>query len=365
MSQKSAEINALPRRATLRDVARQVQLSVTAVSLGLSGHPSIPNATRARIQAAADGLAYRPNSAARALRTQRHAAIALVVLGPDSDEVPAHYSDLSGAVAEEARHQDHRLLLLHTSAHTIPERRLDVLLANAPVDGAVCIGTEADGVALSALQHRRFPFLFVGKRYVPGVAIPYVATDYVAAGRLATDHLWQLGHRRIAAAVDPAHRSQPWVADRLTGHSLALQERGVTVGPHLVLELAADDANPSGALAGGWPESGTGWNSAAWRDGGITAIFAVEHTIAYRLLRYLHVQGVAVPQEMAIVGFDDMPGSDLLLPPLTTIRQPLPALGALAARTLLAWISGGPHEPRVATLPAELVVRASCGAGDR
>lgn len=377
-------------KVTLRDVAARAGLSVSAASLALSGHPSIPEATRQRVRAAAGALGYRPNAAARALRTQRHGAIGLVRLGVAPDTWGPFFSDLLAAVADEAQRHDYNVMLVNATPRSgAAAPRLDRLLGNARVDGAILLGMGEES-GLRALHRQGFPFIFVGKRELPGMALPYVSTDYVGAARMAVDHLVGLGHRRIAIAVDPAMRRWPWVRDRIAGYQLAMQEHGLEAGPELLLELGsispapdyaagpAPIAGPAGAArsdrasgpaaqalsAASWLETGSAWDVASWRAAGITAIFAVApgHQLSMRLLRHLHLNGVAVPQEIAIVGFDDLPEADLLLPPLTTVRQPMAALGTLAARTLLAWLAGAPREPQAATLPATLVVRESCGA---
>jgi DNA-binding LacI/PurR family transcriptional regulator len=386
------------RRVTLRDVASRAGLSASAASLALSGHPSIPETTRERVRAAAAELGYVPNPTARALRTQRHGAIALVRLGIGPDSWGPFFSDLLTAVADEARRQEYNVMLINAAPRMAAEApRLDQLLANARVDGAILLGMGRE-TDLRALHRQEFPFIFVGKRELPGMALPYVSTDYVGAARMVVDHLVRLGHRRIAIALDPAMREWPWVRDRIAGYRLAMQEHGLETGPELLLELGpgsaaknhptavpatgtshaahldggaeatggtetADRDNEAAAVAS-WLETGSAWDVASWQATGITAIFAVApgYQLPMRVLRHLHLNGVAVPQQMAVVGFDDLPEADLLLPPLTTVRQPMAALGTLAARTLLAWINGAPREPQIATLPATLVVRESCGA---
>ncbi|HET7771389.1 MAG TPA: LacI family DNA-binding transcriptional regulator [Chloroflexota bacterium] len=342
--------------ATLKDVAERAGLSVAAASLALSGSTRIPDVTRRRVQDAAAALGYTPNASARALRSKRHGAIGLLMFGPGSGEPLTFYGEAVVAVADEALRTERQLVLL--GAHARPAaaqggerssrgRELARLLASARVDGAVCIGTDVTAEDVRVMERRGFPYLFIGKRVLPGVTVPYVATDYLDAGRVATDHLLSLGHRRVAVAVTPHERYAPWNVDRVAGHSVAIGACSGASGPILELPLPAPE---HAHLA------------RAWLEEGITAVFATGPQAASRLLGLCQLAGLRVPTDLALVAFDDHPGASLMQPPLTVMRQPLASLGTLAARTLLARLEGAPHEPVSAALPATLVVRESCGA---
>jgi LacI family transcriptional regulator len=344
--------------STLKDVAERAGISISGASLALAGSPRIPAATRERVEEAASALGYRANRAARALRSRRHGAIGLLMFGPGSGEPLTFYGEAVVAVADEALRTEHHLVLL--GAHAQPRqtdrdgddrtprsRSLSQLLASARVDGAVCIGTTVTAEDIRVMERRKFPFIFIGKRILPGVTVPYVATDYFDAGRIAANHLLGLGHRRIAVAVTPHERYQPWNADRVTGHSVAVSAIDGASGPLLEVPL---------------PSSEHAHLARAWLDDGITAVFATGPQAASRVFGLCQLAGVRVPSDLALVAFDDHPGASLMQPPLTVVRQPLASLGTLAARTLLARLEGAPHEPVSATLPATLVVRESCGA---
>ena len=335
---------------TLRDVAERAGLSVAAASLALSGSTRIPDATRERVREAAAALGYTPNGAARALRAKRHGAVGLFVFDPGSALGLSFYSEAVLAVADEALRQELGLTLVNAWPHT--RSGLSRAVLSARVDAAVCIGGGVTVEDAQQLERRGLPYIFIGKRELPGVDVPYVSTNYLHGARLATNHLLSLGHRRVAVALRPGDADRPWIRDRIAGHALALREAGLpeSAGPRLeVPESAVDDTGPE-------------WDARRWLADGITAIFATDHGPAGLLLRALRLQGIDVPRQMAVVGFDDPPGADLLLPPLTTVRQPLAALGAAAARTVIAWASGAPREPSATMLEPSLVVRHSCGA---
>ena len=334
-------------KTTLKDVAQRVGLSVSAASLALSGNARIPQATRDRVRDAAEALGYTPNGAARALRSRKHGAIALILFGGSTPLT--FYSEAVVAVADEALRTDHQAVLLKAPASAGAARKSDLarLLATARVDGAVCLGTELTAEDVLVMEQRRFPFIFIGKRQVPGVSIPYVACDYLGGGRLATEHLLRLGHRRVAMMVPPEERGQAWSEDRLAGHAAAVTAWPAATGP--LVEVPAPAPEHAGLAR-------------RWLEDGITAAFANGSTAVSRVLALCQMASVRVPDELALVGFDDYPEAALAHPPLTVVKQPLAALGALAARMLMTRLDGASEVPAVATLPATLVVRESCGA---
>ena len=335
---------------TLKDVAERAGLSVAAASLALSGSTRIPDVTKERVRDAAQELGYTPNGAARALRSKKHGAIGLFVFDPGSALGLSFYSEAVLAVADEAFRQDLGLTLVNAWPH--PRSGLSRAVLSARVDAAVCIGGGVTVEDARQLEKRGLPYIFIGKRELPGVDVPYVSTNYLHGARVATEHLIALGHRRIAVAVRPRDAERPWIRDRIAGHALALRDAGLpeSAGPGLEIpETSVDDTGPE-------------WDARRWLADGITAIFATDHGPAGRVLRALRLQGIDVPHQIAVVGFDDPPGAELLLPPLTTVRQPLAALGAAAARTVIAWANGAPREPSATMLEPSLVVRHSCGA---
>jgi len=333
---------------TLKDVAARVGLSVSAASLALSGNTRIPPETRERVRAAAAALGYSPNGAARALRSRRHGAIGLIMFG--GVEGLTFYGEAVVAVADEALRADHQAVLLKapTREDGVP-RQADLarMLSTARVDGAVCIGTRVTADDVRLMERHGFPYLFIGKRQLPGVTVPYVATDYLGGGRLATEHLLSLGHRRVAMMVPPEERGLPWSEDRLAGHAVAISGMPGATGP--VVEVPAP-SNEHASLARQWLEDG------------ITAAFCNGRVAASRVLGLCQLARVRVPDQLAIVAFDDFEEAALAQPPLTVVKQPLASLGTLAARTLLARLDGAPHDPLIVTLPATLVIRESCGA---
>jgi LacI family transcriptional regulator len=186
---------------------------------------------------------------------------------------------------------------------------------------------------------------------VPGGGVPVVGSNHGRTGRLATAHLAGLGHRRIATVTGPSHRRV--VASRLRGYRDALAAAGLAADPAIVEESDWTSAGGHAATM-----------RLLDRDPAITAIFAQSDLIAVGVLSALHQRGLAVPGDCAVVGCDDLPLVAHTIPPLTTVHVPFYETGERAVALLLDRIAGRDAGPERVLLPVELVVRASCGAGD-
>jgi LacI family transcriptional regulator len=193
------------------------------------------------------------------------------------------------------------------------------------------------------------PVPAVGLHHVPGGGVPVVGSSHRRTGRLATDHLAGLGHRRIATVTGPSHRLV--VASRLRGYREALAAAGLPADPALVDE-------GDWTAAGGHAATGRLLD----RDRRITAIFAQSDQMAVGVLSALHQRGLRVPDDCAVVGCDDLPLVSHTIPPLTTVHVPFYETGERAVALLLDRIAGREEGPDRVLLPVELVVRASCGA---
>jgi LacI family transcriptional regulator, galactose operon repressor len=224
------------------------------------------------------------------------------------------------------------------------------VLGHGAVDGALVLGA-VDAKLLLALRHRGLPLVLVDN-YLPGVDLAAVTPDYQAAARLGTEHLLGLGQRRIAflgAAV-----SYPFGWQTLEGYGEALAGRAIGQDPTLVrrtgIGVEAATTATRGLLALPDPP---------------TALFAVTDAMAIGALRAARECGVRVPAQLAVVGMDDIEMSAYTDPPLTTVRIAKDAMGRLAADWLIALIEGNAGGRPAPSVPAELIVRGTCGAPDR
>lgn len=329
--------NSSPRPVTTHDVARKAGVSQATVSLVLSGNPRarVAQATRERVMEAAEELGYRPNILARGLVRGKSYAIGVVV--PDLTN-PFYLDVVTGAqrVAAEAGYA----VLPGDTRESTPIRHLEALRARQ-VDGVII-----DGVGAAALPHDALSELKVVVVDEPSERWPGVASDALAAGRLAAEHLVGLGHRRVAF-IGPATDVHGFRM-RERGFFQALREAGIPL-PHEWLRRTPPTV--SGGLVA---------MKALLVANRPTAVFCANDLIAMGALKAALKAGADVPRELSIIGCDDVEMASVVTPELTTIAIPARELGARAARLLIRQLDGQevsakPGKP----LPVRLVRRAT------
>lgn len=324
-------------------------MSRSAVSLVLSGagaRHGLSQATQDRVRSAAETLGYTPNHAASSLRRRRTDTITFVT----ADLGNRYFADVVAA-AESTAHARGYAVNIVVARTRQDEDAVINRLCNGAADGLIIHGG-ADRIPglLDRLADRGVACVLL-QDPGPGGLVPCVRADIEGGGFIATRHLLQLGHRRIAHITDQRMAGQP-VNERLQGYRRALAAAAVPFDPALV--AAADNSPAGGAaalqalMAGPAPRP--------------TAVFAFNDQMASGALHALASLGLRVPQDVAVVGFD---GTDLgayAIPALTSIDHPRQELGRLAAEAVLDQLQGRARPPdRV--LPVRLVVRHSCGGG--
>jgi LacI family transcriptional regulator len=330
---------------SLKDVAARTGVSFQTVSKILKGSPvNVSDATRARVLASARELGYVPNAVARGLAPQSTSALGIVA----GDLADWALSQFVVGAEREARRRGRAVLI--TSARGEPD------------DTAACVRAlierRVDGIVAAApqLEHDRALSRLLGTvptvsiHHVPGGGVSLVGSDHRATGRLATDHLVRLGHRRVATITGPPDRRV--VSSRVHGYREALEAAGVEPDPGLV-EPA--DWTPEGGYQA--------MRRLLERAPDVTAVFAQNDLMAMGALSALHRLGRAVPDDVAVVGCDDLPMVVHTVPPLTTVHVPFTETGAEAVSLLLKQIEARRSRPERVLLPVRLVVRASCGGG--
>ncbi|MCX5523825.1 LacI family DNA-binding transcriptional regulator [Streptomyces bobili] len=328
------------RPPTMADVARLAGVSHQTVSRVLGDHPNVREQTRVRVLRAIEEMGYRRNSSARALVTRRTRTLGVVA----SDTTLYGPASTLFALEEAARAEGYLVSTVSLRRLTV-EKLSEALdhLSEGGVEGVVAIAPQRSAVeALAELRHP-FPVVVVGSG--PGVDIPSVSVDQQLGARLATAHLLAAGHRTVWHLAGPEDWQE--AADRAAGWRSTLQAEGV---------------EPPMLLRGDWsPLSGyrAGQELAGWVGRGLTAVFVANDQMALGVLRALREAGVRTPQDVAVVGFDDIPESEFFAPPLTTVRQDFESVGKQGIAVLLDLIEGRPPAaPRIAIEP-QLVVRAS------
>ena len=327
---------------TLKFLADHLDLSPATISLVINRSPaarSIPKSTHERVLAAAREFRYRPNTLARSLRQQRSFTIGVMV-----PEISEGYTALVMAGIE-----DHLLnegYLYFVASH----RHRPDLIAESP---GLMMGRSVEGlIAVDTLVSEEQPVPVVAVSGHGGAeGVTNIALDHALAANLALEHLHSLGHRRIAFIKGQAFSSD--TEERWSAIVTAARERGLTIDPRLTKQLVGN--SPS-------PELGESVTRQILDEGApFTALFAFNDISAIGAIRALRSAGLRVPQDVSVVGFDDVQSAAFQNPSLTTVRQPLRHMGAVAAQTLLKRIaapSPAPY-PRFLTIEPKLVVRES------
>ena len=333
------------RYVSIKEVAARAGVSFQTASKVLNGGPVRVSAeTAARIMDVAKELGYQPNTIARSL-VQRFTST-LGMVAPDATDVAI--SQISVAAEQAARRQGHAMLVGHLSpggedgadiVRALIERRVDGVIAAAP--------QVEDDAEVAELLRAYVPA--VSLHSVPGGGVPVVGSNHRETGRLATEHLLALGHRTIGTITGPFRRRV--VRSRLHGYEDALRQAGIEPEEDLVVEADWTLRRAAGAT-----------RLLLQRRPRITAIFVHNDTMAIGVLSALAAAGCQVPADVAVVGCDDVPLAEYLVPPLTTVHVPLAETGEQAVDLLLRRIRGDPPPEEPLRLPVSLVVRASCGA---
>jgi DNA-binding LacI/PurR family transcriptional regulator len=328
--------DAVNRPPTIRDVAARAGVSHQTVSRVINDNPQVTEATRERVLAAIRELAFVPSPMARGLLSNQTRSIGVV-----AEDVSDHFFARMVAGAEaEARRRGYFLMIGSVEPdddeagylRLMLERRVEGLIVARPT-ASLSPDARSAGV----------PLVTVGSSLETGV--PLVDVDNRQGGYDATRHLLDHGHRRIATIVGPA--GWPSAAARLEGYRDALREAGAE-------ELVE--------RASGWGlENGVaGATRLLDRGADFTALFAHSDLIALGAIRRLREAGLRVPDDVSVVGYDDLPIADYVEPALTTVHQPMREVGAVAAGFVLDQLArGGPPERSAHLLPAVLVPRQS------
>jgi DNA-binding LacI/PurR family transcriptional regulator len=338
------------RRPTLKDVAARAGVSIGTASNAFNHPELLSNDLRERVLAQARELGYRgPDPAGRRLRTGRAGALGLIF----TDRLPFAFDDeaaviflrgVSGALESTGD----GLLLIPTSPTRAEGARV---VRQAVVDGFLVYSTPTGDPRLEAALDRGLPAVVVDEPL--DVPVPYIGIEDRKGGRSAARHLVELGHERVGIVAFAEHAfdddSLPFdaTAERMAGYREGL---GAVWDPTLVF-----------TAGGNLPEmGGQGLRELLTLDPRPTAVLAMSDALASGVIREASGQGLQLPRELSVIGFDDVPLAQLTNPPLTTVNQPTELKGELAARSLLEAIEAGRPAERARTImPTELVIRGT------
>jgi LacI family transcriptional regulator len=333
-------------KLTLEEVAKLSGLSRSTISRVINDDPRVSDATRERVKGVVRQLNYQPNAAARGLASGRTRVLGVVL----PQGVAALFSDpyfpiLIQGMASASNDSDYSVMLW--LAQPDNERRtIQQILQGGLIDGVIVSSMLLDDPLILALIASGKPFVLVG-RHPTNPDISYVDADNLKGATGAVAYLLRLGRRRVATITGPLNMIAG--LDRRDGYLAAWRERGLVPDPAWMVE--GDFTEEGGYLA-----------TQRLLSHQPDAIFAASDVMALGALRALREAGRRVPEEVALVGFDDLPFAARTEPPLTTVRQSVQRTGQVAAETLIEMIEERTTQPRRIILPTELMLRASCGS---
>jgi LacI family transcriptional regulator len=346
-------LNGFPKMAvTIRDVAKLAGTSVTAVSATLNGSTGgtirVGQATRERIYEAAAQLGYVSNPIAKSLATGKTKVLGLMLPYADAfvDQNPFCNLVMSG-IMREVVHQ-HYNLMLYTATSGIQRDRAATLI-DSRIEGLLLVMPPEDSPIFPKCRKRGIPYVSILN--APSVGSWTVNSDDYTGGRMAAEHLVSLGHKRIAHLMGSPDvvTSQP----RARGFRDALNDAGIEVREELIVQSGFD-----------WRLGMESTRQLLARGSRAmpTAIFAANDLCAEGAIRAIRAAGLSVPNDVAVVGYDDTWYATLTEPPLTTVHMPIDEMGEMAARMLIARLEGDKSIDPQPVLPVSLTVRHSCGA---
>lgn len=323
---------------TLGMVAAAAGVSPSTVSRILTGNARVSDDKRTAVEEAIQRLGYQPNVMARGLAQGRTYSIGVLTQDINSPFYGEALRGIEDALAGTG------IAPLFVSGHWHLQDEVDrmALMLARRVEGVIVLtGRLTDAQLLDYAQ--RVPVVVTG-RDLKGRGLISLRVDDFEGAKLATRHLIELGHRTIAHIAGPQDHGDS--VERLRGYRAALTEAGITFDPNLV--VYADFHEPSGVLA---------VNQLLSSRQSFTAVFASNDQTAFGARLAFFQRNIRVPEDVSLVGFDDLPAAQYTIPPLTTVHQPVYELGHMAAQSLLSLIEG--HKATVSLPPFKLVVRDS------
>lgn len=330
----------------LEDVAREAGVSASTVSRVMSRPSMVAGSTRARVERVIAELGYRPSRVARRLRVEAGRSKLIGLIIPDIQN--PFFADLARGVEDAAREKGFAVFLGNSDEDPVKESHyLDVLRAEA-VDGVILPPAAGSDDPLRALVGGGVPVVCVDRRR-DGAAVDTVVMDNRRGARDATAHLIELGHRRIGFIEGLPGLSTS--RERLHGYREALETAGLSPDP---------------AMVGSGGSREVGGRTAAERllelEPRPTALIVGNGVMTLGALEAIRVRGLRVPDDVALIGYDDAPWARVVEPPLTVVRQTASELGRRAMELLIRRLDDPDREPECVMLQPELVVRGSCGS---
>jgi len=330
---------------TLEEIAKISNVSRSTVSRVINGDPNVKEETRQRVLAVIESVNFQPNLAARSLARGRTNVIGLVIpAGIAAIFTDPWFPQVVKGISTECNIQGYSVMLWLAEPE-FERQMITKILHSGLLDGVIVSSMVIEDPIVQSLYESSMPFVLIGRH--PTLDIRYIDIDNVSGGFEATKHLINLGFEKIATITGP----QNLIAghDRFLGYQQALEEHHLPINPHLIVK--GDFSEKSGYEA-----------CLKLISQNPDAIFIANDTMAIGAFQAIQQAGLRVPDDIAIVGFDDIPQASTSSVPLTTIRQPTQQMGAVAVNALIESIHYPDSNLENTILPTELVIRQSCGS---
>jgi len=328
--------------ATIRDVAQSAGVSPTTVSHMINQTRHVSVEVTARVRASMLELGYRPNALARSLRRGETGTIGMIL--PDSSN--PYFAEVGHAIESEAFSHGYSLILCNSEGDQDKESFYTRVLMEKQADGIMFISSGVEDSSIRMLLGLHIPLVVID-RMCGNLAIDVVLSDNYRGGYDAAEYLAGLGHRRIGMITGPTRVTPS--AEREAGFRQALSDRGMEMDDSLIV---------AGAFS-----AQTGYHAALMLLNRIqppTAIFASNDMMALGSLRAAYEHGLRVPEDLSLIGFDDIELASYVVPPLTTMSQPKDKIGRAAVDLLVRRIENPERAPERIVFPSSLVLRSSC-----
>lgn len=339
------------KKTSLADIAKSLGVSKTLVSMVLNGKGNdngINEDTQKRVWAKSKELNYKPNIMARSLRTGRSYTLGLIV----ADISNAFYARMCRAVEDAASKKGYYVLFSSSDEKADREKELIQMLRDRLVDGIILSTTMENKSDILELKEEEFPLVLID-RFLPTENTPFVTADNYGGSKAAVQHLIEKGKERIGLLrITPSHLTS--ITERVRGYKDGLTEAGLPVEDSLIIEVPYDkiDATIREVI----PSLLEGPNP-------VQALYTLNNSLATAALSCLRDMGKKVPDDVALVSFDDIDLFRIYQPTITAVSQPIEAMGAKAVEVLIDKIENGTQDVTKEDqfhLPTELIIRESC-----
>jgi LacI family transcriptional regulator len=332
--------------STIKDVALHAQVSVATVSHVVNETRFVSEATRLRVQQAIAELRYVPSALARSLKSNRTHTVGMMI--PNNSN--PYFAEIIRGIEDTCYGAGFNVILCNSDDDPLKQSTYVRLLSEKQVDGLIVLSSGSDVELLDTLRAATMPQVVVD-REIDDLAADLVEVNHEAGGFLATQHLLQLGHRRIACIAGPQTLSS--ARQRVQGYQRALHEAGLAVDDHLLRSADFTSAGGHAAM--------TALLDAASPAERPSAVFASNDLMAIGAICAAAARGLSIPKDLSVIGFDDIALAAFSNPPLSSIAQPKHQTGELAAKLLLQRIAQPGRELQRAILQPSLVTRQSTG----